>query len=66
MDKVYIVGHKNPDTDSVCSAIALARLKELTGVEGCVPVTAGKLNKETEFVLNYYGVAVPEVLESVE
>jgi manganese-dependent inorganic pyrophosphatase len=66
MDKIYIVGHKNPDTDSVCSAIALARFKELTGVEGCVPATAGKLNKETEFVLNYYGVAVPEVLQSVE
>ncbi|WP_088186498.1 putative manganese-dependent inorganic diphosphatase [Desulfosporosinus sp. FKA] len=66
MDKIYIVGHKNPDTDSVCSAIALARLKELTGAENCVPATAGKINKETEFVLNYYGVAVPEVLGSVE
>ncbi|WP_407312346.1 putative manganese-dependent inorganic diphosphatase [Desulfosporosinus sp. SB140] len=66
MDKIYIVGHKNPDTDSVCSAIALARFKELTGSDNVVPVTAGKINKETEFVLNYYGVAVPDVLESVE
>lgn len=65
-DKIYIVGHKNPDTDSVCSAIALARLKELTGVANVVPCSAGKLNAETEYVLNFYGVAIPEVLESVE
>lgn len=65
-DKIYICGHKSPDTDSVCSAIALAKLKELTGVANVVPCSAGKLNKETEFVLNYFGVAVPEVLESVE
>jgi len=65
-DKIYIVGHKSPDTDSVCSAIALAKLKELTGTANVVPCSAGKLNKETEYVLNYYGVAVPEVLESVE
>ncbi|HUS89644.1 MAG TPA: manganese-dependent inorganic pyrophosphatase [Desulfosporosinus sp.] len=65
-DKIYIVGHKSPDTDSVCSAIALANLKKLTGIANVVPCSAGKLNKETEFVLNYFGVAVPEVLESVE
>ncbi|HZK54962.1 MAG TPA: manganese-dependent inorganic pyrophosphatase [Desulfosporosinus sp.] len=65
-EKIYIVGHKSPDTDSVCSAIALANLKKLTGTENVVPCSAGKLNKETEFVLNYFGVAVPEVLESVE
>jgi manganese-dependent inorganic pyrophosphatase len=58
----YIVGHKSPDTDSVCSAIAYARLKELTGNANVVPCSAGKLNKETEFVLNYYGVPVPMVL----
>jgi len=65
-DKIYIVGHKSPDTDSVCSAIALARLKELTGIANVVPCSAGKLNAETEYVLNFYGVAIPEVLESVE
>lgn len=65
-DKIYIVGHKSPDTDSVCSAIALAKLKKLTGTANVVPCSAGKLNKETEYVLNYFGVAVPEVLESVE
>jgi manganese-dependent inorganic pyrophosphatase len=65
-DKIYVVGHKSPDTDSVCSAIALANLKTLTGTANVVPCSAGKLNKETEYVLNYFGVAVPEVLESVE
>ena len=65
-DKIYIVGHKNPDTDSVCSAIALANLKKLNGAANVIPCSAGKLNKETEYVLNYFGVAVPEVLESVE
>lgn len=64
-DKTYIIGHKSPDTDSVCSAIALARLKELSGVANVVPCSAGKINKETEYVLNYYGVAVPDVLESI-
>lgn len=65
-DKIYIVGHKSPDTDSVCSAIALANLKKLSGIENVVPCSAGKLNAETEYVLNYYGVAIPEVLASVE
>ncbi|MCO5384973.1 putative manganese-dependent inorganic diphosphatase [Desulfosporosinus sp.] len=65
-DVIYIVGHKSPDTDSVCSAIALAKLKELTGTANVVPCSAGKLNKETEYVLNFYGVAIPQVLESVE
>jgi Inorganic pyrophosphatase/exopolyphosphatase len=65
-DVIYVVGHKSPDTDSVCSAIALARLKGLTGTANVVPCSAGKINKETEYVLNYYGVPAPQVLESVE
>lgn len=65
-DVTYVVGHKSPDTDSVCSAIALARFKALTGDANVVPCSAGKINKETEYVLNYYGVPVPQVLESVE
>lgn len=58
--KVYVIGHKNPDTDSICSAIAYADLKARTtyGVQ-FVPKRAGRVNKETEFVLNYFGVEVP-------
>lgn len=65
-EKIYVVGHRNPDSDSVCSAIALANLKKLTGNPNVVPCSAGKINKETKFILEYFGVAVPEVLESVE
>ena len=61
----YIVGHKSPDTDSVCSAIGLARLKELTGNTNVVACSAGKLNKETEFVLNHFDVHAPMVLEDL-
>jgi manganese-dependent inorganic pyrophosphatase len=61
---VYITGHKNPDTDSICSAIAYAELKRKIGVEA-VPVRIGNINKETEFVLNYFGIEFPEYLATV-
>ncbi len=58
--KVYILGHKNPDTDSICSAIAYADLKSKTshGIH-FTPKRAGQINKETEFVLRYFGVEEP-------
>lgn len=61
-NKTYVVGHKNPDTDSICSAIAFARLKQRLGLEMIAPYRAGKLNRETEFVLDYFGVNSPEYL----
>ncbi|MHB8124990.1 MAG: putative manganese-dependent inorganic diphosphatase [Desulfitobacteriaceae bacterium] len=61
-EKIHVVGHKNPDTDSICSAIAFARLKERLGIEHVVSYRAGKLNRETEFVLDYFSVPVPEYL----
>lgn len=60
-DEVIIVGHKNPDTDSVCSAIAYANLKNQTENK-YIPKRAGKINKETEFVLKYFNVPVPELI----
>lgn len=52
MSEVYVVGHRNPDTDSVCSAIAYANLKnKITGTEDYHPYRAGQLNEETQFVL---------------
>lgn len=60
-DEVIIVGHKNPDTDSVCSAIAYADLKNQTENK-YIPKRAGKINKETEFVLKYFNVPVPELI----
>ena len=61
---VYITGHKNPDTDSICSAIAYAELKKKRGI-AAVPIRIGNINKETEFSLKYFGVDVPEYMETV-
>ncbi|GAB6060964.1 manganese-dependent inorganic pyrophosphatase [Desulfonatronum parangueonense] len=58
---VYVVGHKSPDTDSVCAAIALADLKSKLGVES-KPATQGELNPESKFVLDKFGVSAPEIL----
>ena len=61
---VYVFGHKNPDSDTVCAAIAVADLKSKTGVEA-VPVMLGEANPETKFILDKFGVDVPEVMTSV-
>ena len=64
-DKVYVIGHKHPDTDSICSAIAYAYLrKKVTGIN-YVPVRAGKINAETAFVLDRFGTEVPMYMEDV-
>ncbi len=60
---VYIFGHKNPDSDSVCAAIALADLKNKLGVES-VAAVQGDLNPESTFVLGKFGVNAPELLTS--
>lgn len=61
-EKVYVVGHKNPDTDSICAAISFARLKLRLGMDNVIACRAGKVNRETEFVLNSFGVEAPEFL----
>lgn len=58
-----VFGHKNPDTDSVCAAIALADLKKKLG-EDIAPAVQGELNPESKFVLDKFGVAAPEVVTS--
>lgn len=63
---VYITGHKNPDTDSVCSAIAYADLKNRLGECQAIPIRLGKLNPETRFVLEYFGVKPPQLKESMQ
>ncbi|MEE8886948.1 MAG: putative manganese-dependent inorganic diphosphatase [Eubacteriales bacterium] len=60
---VYIVGHRNPDTDSICSAIAYADIKNRTETGyRYVPMRAGQINEETEFVLKHFGVKLPGYL----
>jgi manganese-dependent inorganic pyrophosphatase len=62
---VYITGHKNPDTDSICSAIAYAKLKRRLGVDA-MPVRTGRINRETQFVLDSFGFAPPDYLATVK
>jgi manganese-dependent inorganic pyrophosphatase len=63
MDKtVYVIGHRNPDTDSVVSAAAYARLKQIQGQHGVVAARAGKLSPQTEYIFERFGVSVPEYL----
>ena len=64
-EKIFVVGHRNPDTDSVCSALAYARLRRLQGVENVIPARAGYLNRQTEFVLESLGVEPPRLLSDV-
>lgn len=64
--KIYVVGHKNPDTDSICSAIAYAALKtEITGIPH-EPRRAGQLNEETQYVLEHFGVKTPALLSDLK
>lgn len=65
-EKIYIFGHKNPDTDSICSALVKERFNRKLGYEKCVARRLGNLNKETQYVLNYLGIEAPELLEKVE
>ena len=65
MGYVYVFGHKNPDTDSVCSAIALAYLKNALGVKA-VPKVIGPINRGTKFVLDYFHVNAPSYLNDVK
>jgi manganese-dependent inorganic pyrophosphatase len=63
---VYVLGHKNPDTDSVCSAIGYSHFKNLTDKRYLfTPARAGKINRETAFVLERFGVPVPQEIESL-
>lgn len=63
---IYVVGHKNPDTDSICSAIAYANLKNKINGGGYIPMRAGQINQETQYVLSAFGVNVPAYLADVE
>ena len=63
--EIIVIGHKNPDTDSICSAVVYAQLKNQITGKKYSPRRAGDINKETAFVLNYFGVPCPEYLADV-
>ena len=65
MQKTYVFGHKNPDTDSVCASISMAYLKNQLGANA-QPRVLGTLNKESKFVLDYFNVAEPQFLNDVK
>lgn len=64
-EHIYITGHKNPDTDSICASIAYAELKKRLGISA-VPVRIGEINRESEFVLKYFNIKKPDFLKSVK
>lgn len=63
--KVWVIGHKNPDTDSICAAISYAELKNRKEKGRYVAKRAGNVSEETKFVLNYFGVDQPELVTDV-
>lgn len=63
-DKVYITGHKNPDSDSICAAIAYAQYKNSIGIDA-IPIRLGEINLETRFILDYFDVEEPIFVETV-
>ncbi len=60
MEEIYVFGHKNPDTDAICSAIVYAKIKNF------IPARLGEINEETKFVLNHFDVEVPELLNNAD
>ena len=64
--KILVLGHRNPDTDSICSAICYANLKQLLNGEEYEPCRAGNVNPETQFVLKHFKVETPRLVENVK
>lgn len=65
-DQVLVIGHRNPDTDSICSAICYAKWQELQGKSNYIPCRAGTIAPETQFVLDYFGIQDPKLIENVQ
>lgn len=63
---IYITGHRNPDSDSICAAIAYAEFKNKTQKIPAIPIRLGEINRETQFVLNYFGVEPPQLIQTVK
>ena len=63
--RTVVIGHKNPDTDSICSAISYASLKKAVSGGRYVPGRAGSISRETKFVLDYFGMPEPELIRDV-
>lgn len=64
MEKTLVFGHKNPDTDTICSAVAYANLKNKLGVNA-EAARLGEVNKETQYALDFFNVEAPQLIEAV-
>ncbi len=62
---VYIIGHKNPDADAICSALAYAAFKQASGQKGFVPARCGNSNARIDSILNRFGATLPEFVGDV-
>lgn len=62
---IYVIGHKNPDTDSIVSAIAYANLKQELGITNCFPARVGKINLQTEYILNRFSLPLPHFISDL-
>ena len=65
MTNILIFGHKNPDTDSICSSIVYNNLKRLQGMD-TQAVRLGEINDETKYALEYFNVRLPRLIDGVE
>ena len=63
---VYVTGHKNPDSDSICAAYGYSEFKNKTSNLPTIPVRLGNVNAETQFILDYFKVKAPRLLETVK
>ena len=64
-DTIYITGHKNPDSDSICAALAYAEYKNGNADVNAIPMRLGDINLETKFILDYFGVEAPPLVETL-
>ena len=65
-DVIYVTGHKNPDSDSICAAFSYAEFKDKTGKLPAIPVRLGNISQETQYILDYFGVEAPQLLKTVK
>lgn len=66
MEEILIFGHKNPDTDSICSSLVMEDFEHKMGNKNAVACRLGAINKETEYILNFAGVKSPRLIEDVK
>ena len=66
MEKILVFGHKNPDTDAICSSLVMADLQTKIRGEEVISCRLGNLNEETKYALNYFKVEEPKLIEKVE